>query len=105
MAALDFNDENTKQEISLLQQLNATVLFGFESADEYIRNVLYNKHLAMDDVIRTYKLIKKNKLRMGVFVFAGLFSMNDYLTYDDVTASLEFAISRDIVPVIMFQNI
>lgn len=103
--ALDFDNENTKQEIALLQQLNTTVLFGFESADEYIRNILYNKHLEMDDVMRTYNLIKKSKLRMGVFVFAGLFSMNDYLTYDDVTASLQFAISRDIVPVIMFQNI
>ena len=103
--ALDFDNEKTKEEIALLQKLNATVLFGFESADEYVRNVLYNKHLELGEVERAYDLIKKHKLTMGVFVFAGLFSMNDYLTYEDVTASLEYAISRGIVPVIMFQNI
>ena len=103
--ALDFDDKKTKEEIELLQKLNATVIFGFESANEYIRNVLYNKHLEMNDITRAQHLIKKHKLKMGVFIFAGLFSMNDSLTYEDVMDSLEYAISREITPVIMFQNI
>ena len=102
---LDFNSEYTKYEIDLLKKLNTRVLFGFESANEYIRNVLYNKNLEMQEFTSAYKEVMNNGLETGIFIFAGLFSMNDALTYKDVCNSICFALDRNIAPVIMFQNV
>lgn len=102
---LDFSQNATKREIQLLRKLNAMVLFGFESANDYVRNVLYNKNLEMDEFEKAYKEVKKTGLEVGVFIFAGLFSMNDLLTIEDVNKSICFALDREIMPVIMFQNV
>ena len=102
---LDLNSECTKYEIDLLKKLNTRVLFGFESADEYIRNVLYNKNLEMQEFIKAYEGVIDNGLETGIFIFAGLFSMNDALTIEDVCCSIRFALDRNIAPVIMFQNV
>lgn len=103
--ALDFNSDCTKKEIQFIKLLNGIILFGFESADEYVRNVLYNKNLEMTEFEDAYKKARGNGLGIGVFIFAGLFSMNDALTILDVCDSIKFALDREIWPVIMFQNI
>lgn len=102
---LDFNSTYTKKEIQLLRKLNTKVLFGFESADEYVRNILYNKNLEMDEFIKAYTEVTNEGLGVGIFIFAGLFSMNDALTIQDVCNSICFALDRGISPVIMFQNV
>lgn len=92
-------------EIQLLKELHTKILFGFESSNEYVRNVLYNKNLEMDDFLKAYKTAKKLNLDVGIFIFAGLFSMNDMLTIYDVKESINFAKENNITPVIMFQNV
>lgn len=102
---LDFSSHSTLQEVQLLKKLNTRILFGFESANEYVRNVLYNKHVEMDEFIRAYSKVQDEGLEVGIFIFAGLFSMNDALTIEDVRESICFALDRNISPVIMFQNV
>lgn len=102
---IDINSEDTKFEFELLKKLHTKVLFGFESADEYVRNVLYNKNLSMNEFLQAYRIAKRGGLDVGVFVFAGLFSMNDALTISDVRDSIRFAVEKKITPVIMFQNV
>lgn len=102
---LDFSLDATKDEIRLLKKLNAKVLFGFESSNDYVRNILYNKNLDMDEFEKAYKKVKSIGLEVGIFIFAGLFSMNDFLTIEDVSRSIRFALDRKIMPVIMFQNV
>lgn len=103
--SLDFSSNETKHELALLQKLDTRILFGFESENEYIRNVLYNKHLSIEEFVNANNKAKSFGLKTGAFVFAGLFSMNDLLTIKDVSNSIRFLIERDISPVIMFQNV
>ena len=102
---LDCSSEESQREINLLKSLNARILFGFESADDYVRNVIYNKHLDIDEFYTANHKAHAFGLETGVFIFAGLFSMNDALTIQDVTNSIRFAINNSAAPVIMFQNV
>lgn len=103
--SLNFSAQDTITELRYLKELHTTIIFGFESFDDYVRNVLYNKHLSISEINRAYEYVCKFNLQMGVFIFAGLFSMNDKLTFFDVVQSLRFAIARNIAPVLMFHNI
>lgn len=106
----DFNEYNltnndSLQEIELLKQLNAKVIFGFESADEYVRNVLYNKKLSLIDFERAIDKSISLGLAPGAFVFAGLFAMNDKNTIFDVQNTVKYLSSYGVMPVLMFQNV
>lgn len=103
--ALDKHSKESREEILLLRKLNAKILFGFESADDYVSNVLYNKNLSMNEFMTAYDSAMADGLKVGVFIFAGLFSMNDALTIKDTCSSINFAVNRGITPVLMFQNI
>ena len=103
--ALNRQTKDSVIELELLRKLNAKILFGFESADEYVRNVLYNKDLGMTEFLEAYHGVLEERLNVGAFIFAGLFSMNDALTRDDVCSSIDFAIQLGITPVLMFQNV
>lgn len=106
----DFNEyiltnNDALQEIELLKQLNAKVIFGFESANEYVRNVLYNKKLSQIDFERAINKIISLGLTPGAFVFAGLFAMNDKNTILDIQNTVKYLSSYGVMPVLMFQNV
>lgn len=102
---LDKNTSDSQKELNLLRLLHAKLLFGFESINEYTRNVLYNKHLELAEFEIAYQTVKEEGLTAGVFIFAGLFSMNDRDTVVDVCASIDFALEKGLTPVLMFQNV
>jgi len=101
----DFESETSKHELELLRQLNSKVILGFESSDEYMRNVLYNKCLKIDDFVLAVSKLQNIGLSVGAFVFAGLLSANDMQTKDDVLKSIEFLWEHAVYPVMMFQNL
>lgn len=103
--SLNFSTQDTITELKYLRELHTTIIFGLESVNDYVRNVLYNKRLSISEINTAYEYVCKFNLQMGVFIFAGLFSMNDKLTFSDVVQSLRFAIVRGITPVLMFHNI
>lgn len=102
--AYDVSNENSKKEINLLKKLNTRVVFGFESVDEYTRNVLYNKSLALSDFELAINKINSVDLSPGAFVFAGLFAHNDRQAHDDVISTVDYLLRQSVFPVIMFQN-
>jgi uncharacterized Fe-S cluster-containing MiaB family protein len=100
----DVIDIENKKELNMLRQMNTKIIFGFESFDEYSRNVLYNKKLTLNDFQDTVAKVKENGLIPGAFVFAGLFSYNDMQTYNDVLSTVAYLLDKHVFPVIMFQN-
>jgi radical SAM enzyme (TIGR01210 family) len=96
---------NNKIEVDLLKILHTRVIFGFESVDDYVRNVVYNKQLTLLDFFKATEKVKNLGLTPGAFVFAGLFSLNDIRTINDVSDTIDYLVRKNIFPVVMFQNI
>ncbi len=101
----DIHNTTCQRELELLRRLKTKVILGFESFDEYSRNVLYNKKLDLSDFESTITKIKDNGLTSGAFVFAGLFAYNDLQTHNDVLSTIKYLLDKHIFPVIMFQNV
>ncbi len=99
------SDKISCDEIALLKKLNTKVVFGFESKNEYARNVLYNKHLALSDFETATEKLRSLGLTPGAFVFAGLFAFNDLQTRNDVLNTVSYLLRRRVFPVLMFQNV
>lgn len=93
-----------EEELDLLHQLHARVLLGFESINDFSRNVLYSKCLSIDNFEKAVCLLKKNGIPVGAFVFAGLFSYTDEESIADTTQSLIYLKEKGVAPVLMFSN-
>lgn len=93
-----------EEELDLLHQLHARVLLGFESINDFSRNVLYSKGLSIDDFEKAVCLLKENGMYVGAFVFAGLFSYTDKESIDDSKQSLIYLKDKGISPALMFSN-
>ena len=87
------------------RDLNLTNLFGFESRDEWIRNVLYNKDLDIRDFEEAISVSKEHDMYTYAFVFAGLHSMNSQEIISDVDASVEYLHGKEVIPIVMLANI
>lgn len=92
------------EEISLLHALNTRVLLGFESVNEFPRNVLYAKRLSLNDFEYAVSVLKEQRFPVGAFVFAGLFAFTDQETISDVSDSLQYLKKKCVSPVLMFAN-
>lgn len=101
---LKYFENFDKEEIDLLKQLNARVIIGFESADEFSRNVIYAKELDMTIFLNSINVLKQHGFPVGAFVFAGLFSYTDYETINDIKKTFLFLKEKEISPVLMFAN-
>lgn len=101
---IHYFDNPDFEEISLLHTLNARVLLGFESVNDFPRNVLYAKKLSLNDFECAVSKLKENGFPVGAFVFAGLFAFTDQETISDVTDTLEYLKEKHISPVLMFAN-
>lgn len=101
----DISRSIAKDEIDCLRKLHTRVIFGFESADEYCRNVIYNKKLRIEDFEAAATKAINYGLAPGAFVFAGLFSLNEAQTMNDVLATVDYMMKQGVFPVIMFQNV
>lgn len=101
---IKYFNSSDEEELDLLHQLHARVLLGFESINDFSRNVLYSKCLSIDDFEKAAFLLKKNGISVGAFVFVGLFSYTDEESIDDATQSLIYLKENGIAPVLMFSN-
>lgn len=93
--------------LPILKELNAVVIVGLESVDDFNRNVLYCKNLQMSDFEKAVDIIK-NKLGLiaGAFVFVGFHSMNEYETIADVRRTISYLLNdMETMPVIMISNL
>ncbi len=104
--AVDFiNYPLSSEELKLMQDLQLRVVFGFESKNNFVRNVLYNKWLTLPTFEGAVAKAKENKLIPHAFVIAGLNPMNNIETINDVSASIDYLKIMNVTPVLMFVNI
>ena len=90
---------------SLLKKLNARVLFGYESSNPFVRNVLYNKSLKQQTFLTAVNRARDAGLGVGAFAFVGVSPLNDIEILCDAIETLGFLQSRRIAPVVMFPNV
>ena len=88
-----------------LQELNSAVLIGLESASDFVRNVLYLKDLSLEDFEESVKILKEMQIEAGAFVFAGVHSMTQTETIDDVNKTMGYLQRTDVMPVLMLSNL
>lgn len=101
---LEYFDNPDNEEITLLKELNARIIFGFESSNDFSRNTIYGKNLELHDFEKAVTVVKQYDFAVGAFVFGGLFAYNDYETILDVEESLKYLKKINVSPVIMFAN-
>lgn len=94
----------SSEETEILKRLNAKCILGFESADEWSRNVLYNKHLPLSCFEDAVKILKESGIEPGAFVFSGLVTLTDTESKEDMLNSVKFLKERGAFPVLMFAN-
>lgn len=94
--------ESKKQEI---KDYNMTLLFGFESADEFSRNVLYNKGIKLSNFEKAIKEAKRLGFRVGAFLFTAFHSMTQKELIDDVKKSIEYFRKKGVVIYFMISNL
>lgn len=94
----------TSEESRLLRNLHAKCILGFESADEWSRNVLYNKHLPLNCFEDAVEILKSAGIEPGAFVFSGLITHTDVEAKEDMLNSVKYLKEKGAFPVLMFAN-
>lgn len=94
-----------EQIVPLLRKLNTVVLVGLESIHELVREVLFFKNLTLPNFEKAIEILQERELQVGAFVFAGIHSMTEAETLEDVKETLVYLSDRDIVPVVMVANL
>lgn len=101
----DVFNKTSQEEIHLLNKLNTRIIFGFESINDYTRNVLYSKGLDIQDYELAVTKAKNIGLSVGSFVFAGISPMNNIETIKDLNETFFYLKTKQVSPVLMFHNI
>lgn len=94
----------SSEESELLRQLHAKCILGFESSNEWSRNVLYNKSLSLEKFEKAVGILKKAGIEAGAFVFSGLMTHTDMEAKNDMLQSVRYLKNLDVFPVLMFAN-
>ncbi len=94
----------TSEESEILRRLNTKCILGFESSDEWSRNVLYNKHLPLNCFEDAVEILKSSGIEPGAFVFSGLITHTDIESKEDMLDSVRYLKERGAFPVLMFAN-
>jgi uncharacterized Fe-S cluster-containing MiaB family protein len=72
-----------------LRQLKARIIFGFESINDFVRNILYNKHLALETFENAISIAKTTKLGVGAFVFVGINPLTEIEIISDAIKTID----------------
>lgn len=103
--AFDFLSwRSTEEELELMRRLHLRVVFGFESSNDFVRNVLFGKNLELHDFERAVTRAKELSYGTYAFTFAGLYPMSQQETLEDARKTFQYLKSKDISPVVMFAN-
>ena len=94
----------SSEESEILRKLNAKCILGFESVNEWSRNVLYNKHLPLEIFENAIDILKNAGIQPGAFVFSGFITYTDTESKEDMLDSIEYLSKNGVFPVLMFAN-
>lgn len=102
---INWNKTKTDLELQLMRKLHLRIVFGFESKNEFVRNVLYCKAVDIVDFEVAVSLAKQHDFVPYAFVFAGLYPMTHSEIISDVRETFNYLKLQDVVPVLMFANV
>lgn len=103
---LDFLSSNEFEVIfPLLKRLNSVICFGFESSNYITRNLIYLKNLSLSDFEKAININSKLDIKSAAFVYSGFHSMTQNEIVEDVTNSITYLTSRNVMPIIMYPNL
>ena len=91
--------------IDCLRALGTTILFGFESVDEFTREKIYIKSLNIRDFEATYDFNEANGIGTGVFLYTGYHAMVESEILIDFVKTLCYVTDKNILPVLMISNV
>lgn len=89
----------------LVDELHLTLLMGFESADPFVRNVVFCKELETDDVEEAIRVGNRRRMRPTCFVHPGNHSMTDAEVVADARASVDWLRARGAGIYMMLPNL
>lgn len=89
----------------LLKKLNAVICFGFESANDVTRNLIYLKNLSLIDFEKAVEINTKLGVQSAAFLYSGFHSMTQNEIINDVTNSVAYLTSKRVMPIIMYPNL
>lgn len=106
---LDFCDymeqHVTDTERNLFHKLHVRIIFGFESKNDYVRNVLYGKELELCKFESAVQQAKEAGFGAYAFTFFGLYPMSHKEILADAKESFQYLLDLGVTPVVMFANI
>lgn len=101
------DESEIANQLEKFQRLHLRVVFGFESSDEYVRNVLYCKGLELSSFEKAVLIAKEHNIVPYAFVFIGLYPLclDDKKLIADAKKSMDYLYDKEVVPVVMFANV
>lgn len=94
----------SSEESEVLRKLHAKCILGFESVNEWSRNVLYNKNISLEKFEKAVNTLKTAGIDVGAFVFSGLMTHTDKEAKEDMLQSVKYLKDLGVFPVLMFAN-
>ncbi len=88
-----------------VEELNLTLIMGFESIDPFVRNVIFNKDLSLESIERAISIGHARGMRPTCFVYPGNHGMTDAEAVADAVASVRWLRSRDAGIYMMLPNL
>lgn len=89
----------------ILKKLNAVICFGLESSNDITRNLIYLKNLSLSDFDKVVKINSELGVQSAAFLYSGFHSMTQNEIVLDITNSVRYLTSRNVMPILMFPNL
>lgn len=89
----------------LICRLNLTLLMGMESADSFVRNVIFNKGLSQENLEEAIAIGHRRGMRPTCFVYAGCHVLTGDEIVSDTAASMRWLRARGAGVYLMLPNL
>ena len=89
----------------ILKRLNAVICFGFESSNDVTRNLIYLKNLSLSDFEKAIEINSELGVESAAFIYSGFHSMTQNEIVSDITNSVKYLTSKNVMPILMFPNL
>jgi uncharacterized Fe-S cluster-containing MiaB family protein len=87
--------------LPLFKKLNVVFVCGFESLDDFTRDVLYAKRMTVQEFEKVIDINNKVGLQTGAFLYTGFYAMTQKEIVIDFINSLCYLTKMNAVPVVM----
>lgn len=91
--------------VNNFSNINFIHLIGFESKNNFFRNVIYNKFLSIEEFETAINSIHNVNSRSAAFIYIGFPSLSIKDTIEDCKKNIAYLNSLSVIPVLMFSHL